>query len=79
MYVWAAKAWTSIHLFLLVPFGFSISSNLEGLGSGVATPGQLRFCGESVSTSGRVGLPGYGFQVAHGDQVGQKSLFSYVK
>ena len=30
----------------------------------------------SVSTSGRVGLPGYGFQVAHGGQVGQQSLFS---
>ena len=30
MYVWAAKAWTSIHLF--VPLGFSISPNLEGLG-----------------------------------------------
>ena len=32
-----------------------------------------------VSTSGRVGLPGYGLQVAHGGQVGQQSLFSYVK
>ena len=36
-------------------------------------------CGESVSTSGWVGLPGYGFQVAQGGQVGQQSLFSYVK
>ena len=33
----------------------------------------------SVSTSGRVGLPGYGFQVACGGHVGQQSLFSYVK
>ena len=33
----------------------------------------------SLSTSGQVGLPGYGFQVAHGGQVGQQSLFSYVK
>ena len=32
-----------------------------------------------MSTSGRVGLLGYGFQVAHGGQVGQQSLFSYVK
>ena len=36
---------------------------------------------KSVSTSGRVGLPGYnhGFQVAHGGQVSQQRLFSYVK
>ena len=33
----------------------------------------------SLSTSGQVGLPGYRFQVAHGGQVGQQSLFSYVK
>ena len=33
----------------------------------------------ATSTSGRVGLPGYGFHVAHGGQVGQQSLFSYVK
>ena len=33
----------------------------------------------NLSTSGQVGLPGYGFQVAHGGQVGQQNLLSYVK
>ena len=33
----------------------------------------------ATSTSGRVGLPGYGFHVAHGGQVGQQTLLSYVK
>ena len=33
----------------------------------------------SISDHDQVGLPGYGFQVAHGGQVSQQSLFSYAK
>ena len=57
-----------------------------GPGNHSSGPGQLvklsqqvfEYVARSVSTSGQVGLPGFGFQVGHGSQIGQQSLFSYV-